>query len=224
MRQYYWILVVSAIVSVCLVIVTSCNNGGSLDRDGGPDMDTDTASDTGCKAESAPEYTWCDESMGLLWENPHMDAPGGCNWSRANFSCPDLTLGGFDDWHMPTIDELRTLVKECPGTEHGGDCEVTQLCLGSECAGSACDGCPPIEGPGGDGCYWDDDLLGDWFCKATVYWSSSPVEDQTDHHWGILFGTGAVLSESDIDTDTDSDTDTMPLGCNTIVRCVRGSL
>jgi uncharacterized protein DUF1566 len=214
------------LVLVPVLAAAGCSDGWSGGFDSGiTDTDTDTDSDTdtdeGCNAASAPEYTWCDETTGLLWENPHMDAPAGISWSSSSAYCANMELGDFNDWRMPIIDELRTLVRDCPGTEPGGDCGVTQSCLGSECAGSACDGCTLLGGPGGDGCYWNTDLEG--ICEETVYWSSSSVEDQTDHHWGIMFDTGAVLSKDDVDTDTDTDTDTEPWICDTIVRCVRGS-
>jgi hypothetical protein len=149
-----------------------------------------------------------------------MDAPGGIGWTASVVYCDELVLGGFDDWRMPSIDELRTLVRECPATEAGGGCEVTELCLDSECAGAECDGCTYLEGPDDDGCYWDSALSG--LCSATVHWSSSLVQGQASQYWGILFGTGAVLSESGIDTDTEEDTS--PPSCDTIVRCVRGTL
>jgi hypothetical protein len=87
------------------------------DTETAADTDADTDTDDGCSEAGAPQYTWCDEATGLLWENPHMDAPGGINLNSAVAYCASLGLGDFNDWHVPTIDELRTLIRACPATE-----------------------------------------------------------------------------------------------------------
>ena len=40
--------------------------------------------------------------------------------------CEDLTEGGFTDWRLPNIDELRLLVKNCPAIESGGECRISE--------------------------------------------------------------------------------------------------
>ena len=40
--------------------------------------------------------------------------------------CSRLTEGGHDDWRLPTIDELRTLVQNHPGTVTGGLCKISE--------------------------------------------------------------------------------------------------
>jgi hypothetical protein len=92
------------------------------------------------------------------------DTPG----STPDDVCNALTLCGFDDWAVPTIDELRSLVQGCPSTVTGGSCAVTNACLTTAC-NSGCDICDNMAGPGSQGCYLQGGLNG----PCSLYWSSS---------------------------------------------------
>ena len=46
--------------------------------------------------------------------------------------CHYLTELDYTDWRMPTIDELRTLIKDCSKTETGGSCGLTDECITNE--------------------------------------------------------------------------------------------
>lgn len=61
--------------------------------------------------------------------------------SKATEYCSDLSAGGYNDWSMPTISELRTLIENCPATETGGSCGITDSCRTSNCEDSTCSGC-----------------------------------------------------------------------------------
>ena len=106
------------------------------------------------------------------------------SWSPATEHCQNLTLGGMTDWRLPTIGELRTLVRGCPDTETDGSCNVVDDgCLSSNCQNGSCGGCVYKDGPA-DGCYWPVDILG----TCTWYWSSSFVEDPgSDCAWYIEY-------------------------------------
>lgn len=72
-----------------------------------------------------------DKDSGLLWSSVVDDSiyiqdirSAGEN---AITYCENLVESGYDDWHLPNIDELRTLIKNCPGTETGGACPVSEI-------------------------------------------------------------------------------------------------
>ena len=104
------------------------------------------------------------------------------NWNLAVDYCNNLTACGYSDWHLPTISELRTLIKNCSGTVTGGSCGVTDNCLSSSC--------------------WDEDSC--WSCSyddsgkysklgdTDWFWSSSTLSDDTGGAWLVDFGLGDV--------------------------------
>lgn len=129
-----------------------------------------------------------DPDSGLIWENSPPDET--LSWEDAIAYCENLTLAGFDDWRLPTIDELRSLIRFCPATEPGGSCAVTESCAEWECLDDACETCSSSEDefkpPGDDGCYWMIGILGtcDW------YWSSTAISNMTASAWDIGFHVG----------------------------------
>ena len=53
--------------------------------------------------------TVTDERTGLLWQQT---ASGAMTWESATSYCEGLSLGGFNDWRLPNIKELESLVDE----------------------------------------------------------------------------------------------------------------
>jgi len=51
--------------------------------------------------------TWLDDATGLLWADK--DNGSDLGWSQAADYCENLNLGGYDDWRLPAIKELKTL-------------------------------------------------------------------------------------------------------------------
>ena len=47
-------------------------------------------------------------------------------WTDAVQYCRDLTDGGHNDWRLPTIDEWRATFQNCPATQPGGECQVSE--------------------------------------------------------------------------------------------------
>ena len=116
-------------------------------------------------------YTWSPKASSTM------------NWDDAVSYCNNLTECGYSDWHLPTISELRTLIKNCSGTVTGGSCGVTDSCLSSSCQDESCYSCDYYE----DGRY---SKLGD----TSWFWSSSVPSDTSDYAWGVYFYGGGVHS------------------------------
>ena len=112
-------------------------------------------------------------------------------WDEAKSYCDSLSLGGRSDWHLPTIGELRTLIRGCPATEDGGACNVEEGdCLSWSCRDDSCSGCTVEDGPGEGGMNWPVEIEGD----CCWYWSSSLVEDLGNGAWYVYFDYGEVVS------------------------------
>ena len=141
----------------------------------------------GCLGGECAVAIWTDFSSGLTWQNPPPDS--GMMLGKAIKYCEELDLdsGG---WHLPTIGELRTLIRGCPDTVTGGACGVTDSCLSESSCWSEvdCCGCSDGYGPAG-GCYWPDEMQG----SCSQYWSSSKEEDVfTYYFWIVRFNSGCV--------------------------------
>ena len=140
----------------------------------------------GTCVEGDTEGTWTDPTSGLTWQ---VTPTGGTmNWDDAKSHCSNLPMAG-GGWHLPTISELRSLIRGCPETVTNGACQVTDSCSSSDCWDQGdCWSCSGGNGPGQDGMYWPDEIEGD----CCWYWSSSPVEDADDVAWPVDFLDGDV--------------------------------
>jgi len=145
---------------------------------------------------------WCDSTTNLCWQDPQKDPVYediGVTSGDALQYCEELVFAGYDDWRLPTIDELRTLIEGNPDTEPGGNCPVTG---GSTMAdqNEACLGGEVMKGPGLGGCYWDPELTGT--CDkpdpaavghALETWASTPAADDPEHWIAFVsFDSGTV--------------------------------
>ncbi len=158
--------------------------------------------------------SWTDPATGLMWQNPPScerfcaRAEANCmalDVDGANY-CDGVTWDGFTDWRLPTLNELRTLIRGNSDTVTGGSCGLTDTCLSNqwaECGVSDCGG-GEIGGGPANGCYWAASLLG----PCDVYWSASRAADPSLHNFAVWFEFGAIGS---------------PLGLpwGSPVRCVR---
>jgi len=90
---------------------------------------------------------WEDSKSGLMWEVRTYYY--GSYWHPdCKKYCKNLKLKGYNDWRMPSISELRTLIRGCPATETDGECGITDNCLSEEdCWTEACFGCDWDSGP-----------------------------------------------------------------------------
>ena len=117
-----------------------------------------------------------DAVTGLCWQDPSYfgDGEGGIAWADAVAYCDTLELDGQDDWRMPNVDEVRTIVRGCPSTQTDGACSIVDGSPDTMFS-EACDGCLQFAGPNG-GCYWAEGFTGQ--CPGNVWlWTSSESVD-----------------------------------------------
>jgi len=141
----------------------------------------------------SPEI-WKDPQSGLTWQvspNPKQKVHLMMDWRLAERFCKRLKLGGQRHWRLPTITELRSLIRDCPATQTGGSCGVTDICLKfKKCRDVTCGGCSKKGGPGSGGSYWPPELSG----EIGRYWSSSTVWDASTgfEKWTVNFDNGDI--------------------------------
>ena len=168
--------------------------------DSQPDDDGDTSAPEPTLPECSPSGAkpCIDSATKLIWSSATSQNK---KWAEAENRCSELEEGGFKNWRMPTISELRTLVRNCQKTATGGLCKVTDECTASY--SSANPQCYNIDlctsttnaigiercGDQTDGSY---SLLGD----ASVYlWSSSEPDEDHDKAWYIYFKNTNILNQ-----------------------------
>lgn len=76
----------------------------------------------GCNSSTGKCNPWKDPDTNLTWSS----LAQGLNWNEAVSYCNTLSEGGFSNWRLPDIDELRTLIVGCPKTVTGGSCPVSE--------------------------------------------------------------------------------------------------
>ena len=136
-----------------------------------------------------------DRDTGHSWQRAH---GGPIDLEKARSYCEDLVLGGFTDWRVPTISELRTLIIGCPNTAPDGVCPVDDACAGTEecreklkekdCA------CKAHKGPGEKGSYWKKGVWKYNGGKYDLFWSRSLISGPYEEAWGVLFSEGIVTT------------------------------
>jgi uncharacterized protein DUF1566 len=173
------------------------DSDSDADTDSGSDTDTDTDTDT--ETEERPviscegNATWFDEASGLCWECRSWKCWDGSTLpdeptdDNAFEYCEKLSLGGYTDWRLSNIGELRTLVRDCPATESDGDCQVYHG-DSVENWNETCMGCELGNGPGLHGTYWDA-MLGSppvWACSSSLFSFGG------NYLWCISFHSGQI--------------------------------
>ena len=84
--------------------------------------------------------------------------------------CQSLNKNGEEGWHLPTIEELRTLIINCPQNESGGECVVDS---------NDCNGC---------GLKQEHSVFSD----REFFWSSTPHKSSESNAWSINFDNGGI--------------------------------
>jgi len=114
----------------------------------------------------------------LIWSNR---SSKGMNWDDAVNYCRNLSEGGFTDWRLPTISELKTTIKNCQSGS--SSCRISDSCLSSSCHSSSCY-CNLRANNGG---YYSKLGDGIWL------WSSSTNSGKADFAWCVNFRDGHVF-------------------------------
>jgi hypothetical protein len=116
--------------------------------------------------------TVTDKKYRLVWSKENL---GSMTWQEAVDYCRKNRAGlPGSGWHLPTIDELRTLIIGCPATEPGGRCPVREGrrsekdCYGGDWKAN-CTPCKDGHGQGPQGCYMDKAFEDPCY----LYWSST---------------------------------------------------
>ena len=173
---------------VLLFLACSSSGNGDDDSGGGDEAADDNSGggDDSAGDDDAAHGTWTDSSSGLIWQDP--PSSNYMSMEDAKAYCDNLSLDGHDDWRLPTISELRSLIRGCDATSTDGACGLTDDCLFYSCHNDPCSGCDILGGPGSGGAYWPEGMTG----KIKSYWSSSMVADNDFYAWTVYFVNGFI--------------------------------
>lgn len=73
-------------------------------------------------ASTSTEDILTDTRTGLMWTRK--DNGSAIGWNDANAYCEELTLGGFDDWYLPTSDQLSGIYDPNNVTGHDAHWDI----------------------------------------------------------------------------------------------------
>jgi hypothetical protein len=154
-------LVIKIFLIGLLLMLINCGSEGSKESN---DVQSNDAQLDTIEVKGFGEWidngdgTVSDKKAGLMWQKAATEKK---DWNGAISYCEDLTLAGYSDWHLPKVNELRTLIIDCPATMPEGGCGITDGC-NDTCWSTACTGC-------GNACHMDVIFEGSCY----EYWSSS---------------------------------------------------
>ncbi len=173
---------------VAILLPVSC--AFALARCGGSESVADDAGGVDASRESLvidADGTATDSASGLTWQ---VTPANGIivAYSDAVSYCQSLTLAG-GGWHLPTVSELRTLIRGCAATQTNGACGVRDTCPSAAgCLSDACKGCNAGNGPD-HGFYGPVGLGGD----SGWYWTATDVAG-VGGKWVVDFDTGRIYT------------------------------
>jgi hypothetical protein len=169
------------------IMVSGCDEEGEdkSEEEGNPYTLDPLFDCTGGKLGSVDDPTLC-------WQNP--TPAEAMTWQAAMAYCEALVVEETDDWRLPSIDELRTIIFGCGATAPGGSCGVRPA-LPVEEWEVGCAGCASLKGPSPDGCYTNKEF--EKGCKTRIYFTSSSAGtgdllDDTRYPIHVRFDTAAI--------------------------------
>ena len=167
-----------------------------------PDPCENIANANGCIKLSGTEFK-CACSVGSYWNGTKCEECkeiDGNMWSpvydpkdpnTASSFCNSLSVCGYSDWKLPSVDQLRTLFKNCSKTQTGGACRVSNRCMAASCADSQCSCAFTVT----DGYY---SKLGD--PASLSLWSRSKSSKNITY-WMANFGNASLESIEPFDSE-----------------------
>ena len=169
---------------------------GDSDTSDSDDADTsDSQSDEDADADSGEQEEQCTTiDAKLWWSSKSADTMA---WLSALNYCEELNVCGHSDWKLPTIDELKTLLK----WRRDSQCKVsdTDNCLSFDDCWTCSSCCHDCTLGGGGECnyssyYYDGrySKLGD----SGSLWSSSVPTEYTHSAWIVNFNAAQVYDKS----------------------------
>jgi len=132
-----------------------------------------------------PDATFLDTTTGYLWQT--LPNETGLSWTNAMDYCENLSLGGYEDWRLPSLSELRSIVSGCKDMEPDSSCGAGDECTTLDCS-TGCNSCEKNSGPS-DGCYWVLGLHG--YCD-NYHWTATPFGGIENYVWQIGFSHAAI--------------------------------
>ena len=175
--------------NLCITLNNPCENG----------ICVPTGAETYyCDCESEEDYfdgikcSVLSEECSVKNKTPCKDSVTGFVWSAKSYIastyidaqsfCSNSREGGFSNWRVPNIDELRSLINGCSNTRIGGSCKVsaTNGCLTPDNCSTNCGSCGTT-----------DASTISKFGDTEWFWSSSPTTGSS-YLWGINFSTGGL--------------------------------
>ena len=182
-----------------------CSQDGGFPDSGPNDGEVDDASSDAGTTNDAGSLdggpaTWVDPTTGYIWQRVPAYNGNWINydWKSAVNYCNNLNLDGITGFHLPTINQLRSIIRGCDNTKSGGPCTVTDDCTDFSCGQTkSCDPCEKYKGPTTDGCYLDPNLAVDKYLEGTCGWSQY-ITDTTrigafaNELWGVNFENAGI--------------------------------
>ncbi len=144
-----------------------------------------------CNGTSDPNFecvwvnTCTDNNTNLTWE---IIQDGGYPPLEEAFTEEiDIKRGENLMWRYATIDDLRTVIRNCPNNETGGSCPVSASCADASCKTEACGPCEAVTHPDWD-CHLPKEI---GYMTCPLLWSST--QTPKGDTWGINFITAEIV-------------------------------
>jgi uncharacterized protein (DUF2141 family) len=126
-----------------------------------------------------------DNDTGLMWQRGSNEEFNIFHDQAVEY-CDNLILGEYDDWRLPTISELRTIVRGCSKVETG-----EQQCVLPEGCTSSCSCLWLGNTPNNESYYWQPGVWKN--IGAATIWSASILSNSAEY-WTMKFRDACVMS------------------------------